>query len=204
MWRIILFIGLMCSVALNVYLFMQLNVHAIESKIQQNVNMQIQPRVARIKNEKDNDVERAISTSHVQQIVNNIKSAVKVKDYLNASFLINSLANDHDVELAQVRLFWLHATEALIQQTLFSDAENAISAYLAFQPDDVSFLYQQVDLYWQQQLSLAAIKHAYDVQYHVFDEVKKRNAINFARELVQQHVDALINKGLWLELRGFG
>ena len=52
MWRIILFIGLMCSVALNVYLFMQLNVRAIESKIQQNVNMQLQPRVARIKKRK--------------------------------------------------------------------------------------------------------------------------------------------------------
>ena len=39
MWRIVLFFGLFCSVALNVYLFMQLKVSTIENKIQQEVNM---------------------------------------------------------------------------------------------------------------------------------------------------------------------
>ena len=39
MWRITLFIGLLCSVALNVYLFLQLNVRTIENKFQQEVSI---------------------------------------------------------------------------------------------------------------------------------------------------------------------
>ncbi len=216
MWRIALFFGLICSVALNVYLFMQLKVLKIETKFQQAASVYPQQRAAhRTKNkvkdkfkdiDKDNDIE---STKSSQQLANKIKNAIIAKDYFNASFLINTLANDHDAEhqseykseLAEVRLFWLYATQALIQQKLFTHAEDSISAYLAFQSDDGYFLYQQVDLYWQQQLPLLAIKHAYEVQYHVFTEVKKRDAVNFARALVQQHVDVLINKNHWLELR---
>jgi clan AA aspartic protease (TIGR02281 family) len=84
---------------------------------------------------------------------------------------------------------------------LFTHAENSISAYLLFQRDDSDFLYQQVDLYWQQQLPLLAIRYAYEMQYHVFNEVENRAAVNFARQLVQQQVDVFITNNLWLELR---
>ncbi|MEY8214432.1 MAG: retropepsin-like aspartic protease [Colwellia sp.] len=204
MWRIALFIGLICSVALNVYFFTQLNVRTIEKKIQQEASVYPQQRSAHREKNKVKDIDKghyAESTKSSQQITSKIKKAINTKDYFYAGFLINSLANDYEAELPAVRLFWLHATEALIQQKLFTHAENSISAYLEFQPDDGDFLYQQVDLYWQQQLPLTAIKHAYEVQYHVFTEVKNRDAVNFARKLVQQQVDVLINNHLWLELR---
>ena len=198
MWRFALLIGLACSVALNVYLLMQLNVSAIEKTIQQAA---VHPKhsAAQLKKHQKpkNDLARA---KGVQQLANKIKKAIKIKDYFKASFLINTLAHDYPAQLPHIRSFWLHASKALIQKKLFTDAENSISAYLEFQPDDGGFLYQQVDLYWQQQLPLLAIKSAYEVQYHVFNEVEIANAINFARDLAQQYVDVLINNNLWLEL----
>ena len=208
MWRIALLIGFSCSVVLNVYLFMELNISTIENKFQQEASVHLQQRATHMKkdevqyqeNDKDNysDIE---GTKSAQQLVNSIKKAIKAKDYSNASYLINTLANDHKAEVSDVRLFWLHSTQALIQQKLFTHAENSISAYLAFQRDDSDFLYQQVDLYWQQQLPLLAIRYAYEVQYHVFNDVKNRAAVNFARDLVQQQADVLITNNLWLELR---
>jgi len=87
---------------------------------------------------------------------------------------------------------------------LFTHAENSINACLTFQSDDTDFLYQQVDLYWQQKLPLLAIKHSYEVQYHLFNRVEVREAVtvNVARELVQKQVDVLIKNNHWLELRG--
>ena len=211
MWRIALFIGLICSLALNVYLFLQLNMHTIENKFQQDASLYSPQSSANITKNKFNNLDKdkysegTKSSQSALQITNTIKSAINAKDYFNARFLINNLANDygteHQVELAEIRLFWLHSTEALIQQKYFTDAENSINAYLGFQPDDSDFLYQQVDLYWQQQLPLLAIKYAYEVQYHVFTEAKNRDVINVARALVQQQVDVLINNNLWLELR---
>ena len=208
MWRIALLIGFSCSVVLNVYLFMELNIRTIENKFQQEASVHLQQRATHMKkdevqyqeNDKDNysDIE---GTQSAQQLVNSIKKAIKAKDYSNASYLINTLANDHKAEVSDVRLFWLHSTQALIQQKLFTHAENSISVYLAFQRDDSDFLYQQVDLYWQQQLPLLAIRYAYEVQYHVFNDVKNRAAVNFARDLVQQQADVLITNNLWLELR---
>jgi len=205
MWRIVLFIGLSCSVALNVYLFLQLNVRTIENKFQQEASVQQHTTHIKNNNVKDKDnysyIESPQRAKSAQQVANNIKSAINAKDYFNASYLINTLTNDDKAKLADVRLFWLHATQALIQQKMFTHAEDSINAYLAFQPDDGDFLYQQVDLYWQQQLPLLAIKYAYEVQYHVFNEAEIRVAINSARKFVQQQVDMLINSNLWLELR---
>jgi len=200
MWRITLFIGLACSIVLNIYLFIQLNIRTIETKIQQQPLVNLPQRVVHIKAD-NNQNSLFEQPEYAQQIANNIKKAINERDYFNASYLMNTLANDHEMALPEVRLFWLQTTVTLIEQKLFTDAENSISAYLAFQSDDSDFLYQQVDLYWQQQLPLMAIKLAYEVQYHVFNEVEKRNALNFARDLVQQQIDVLINNNHWLELR---
>jgi clan AA aspartic protease (TIGR02281 family) len=206
MWRVALLIGFSCSVVLNVYLFMELSIRTIENKFQQKSGVHLQQPATQIKkdqiedNKKDNysDIE---GTQSVQQLANSIKNSINGKDYFNASYLITTLANDHKAELSDVRLFWLDATQALIQQKLFTHAENSISAYLSFQSDDSDFLYQQVDLYWQQKLPLLAIRYAYEVQYHVFNEVENRAVVNYARQLVQQQVDVLITNNLWLELR---
>lgn len=200
MWRITLFIGLCCSIVLNIYLFIQLNIRTIETKIQQQPIVNLPQRVVHIKAD-NNQNSLFEQPEYAQQIAKNIKKAINERDYFNASYLMNTLANDHEMALPEVRLFWLQTTVTLIKQKLYTDAENSISAYLAFQSDDSDFLYQQVDLYWQQQLPLMAIKLAYEVQYHVFNEVEKRNALNFARDLVQQQIDVLINNNHWLELR---
>ncbi len=211
MWRFILFFGLVCSLALNVYLFMQLNVHSIEKRFQQDVSINsLSGEANKTKNknltiDKNNDGKDTKRSQLSVELANKIKNAITAKDYFNAGFLINTLANEHEAEhqteLAEVILFWLHATEVLIKKKMFMEAENSISAYLAFQPDNGDFLYQQVDLYWQQHLPLLAIKYAYEVQHHVFNEAKNRDVVTFARALVQQQVDILINNNQWLELR---
>jgi clan AA aspartic protease (TIGR02281 family) len=200
MWRIVLFLGLFCSIALNVYLFMQLSVRTIENKFQQEANVH-QQQMAHMKKHQVKD-EYSESTKNAQQIVNEIKNAVNGKDYYHANFLIHTLPNDFQAELSDVKQFWLQATQDLIQQNSFTDAEDSINAYLSFQGDDDDFLYQQVDLYWQQQLPLLAIKYAYEVQYHLFNDVDIRDAINVARELVKQQIDVFINNNDWLELKG--
>ncbi|MFT5759183.1 MAG: clan AA aspartic protease (TIGR02281 family) [Alteromonadaceae bacterium] len=207
MWRIVLFIGFICSIALNVYLFLQLNVRAIETKFQQGIRIAPQQRLADMQNNKDEakSIAKASfidSTKNAQKIVSKIKNSLNGKDYVNANFLIHTLANDQQAELSQIRLFWLQAIQTLIEQKLFTHAEDAINAYLAFQSDDIDFLYQQVDLYWQQQLPLLAIKYAYEVQYHLFNRVDVREAMSVARGVVQQQVDVLINNNDWLALRG--
>ena len=201
MWRLTLFIGLICSIVLNIYLFIQLNIRTIETKIQPTPH--VTPSQASVKlkeNNNNNNKHLFEKPKKAQQISNSIKNALKAKDYYNASYLINTLANEHEMALPDVRLFWLNSTVVLIQQRLFIDAENSISAYLGFQPDDSDFLYQQVELYSQQKLPLLAIKYAYEVQYHVFNDLEKRNALSFARELVQQQADLLISNNHWLEL----
>jgi clan AA aspartic protease (TIGR02281 family) len=159
-----------------------------------------------MKNNKDNvkiksKITPSESNKNWPQIVNNIKKAINAKDYSNANFLIHTLTTEQQTELSEIRLYWLQATQTLIQQKLFTHAEDSINAYLAFQGDDTDFLYQQVDLYGQQQLPLLAIKHAYEVQYHLFNRAEVHEAVNVARELVQQQVDVLIKNNHWLELR---
>jgi clan AA aspartic protease (TIGR02281 family) len=200
MWRIALFIGLICSISLNVYFFLQLNVRAIETTFQQGVSANSLQRARHLQKNKATTKSRE-STKSGQQIVNKIKSALNAKDYFNANFLIHTLVNDQQIELSEIRLFWLQEIQGLIQQKLFTNAEDAINAYLAFKSDDSDFLYQQVDLYWQQQLPLLAIKYAYEVQYHQVNKVEIRKTINLARALVQQQADVLTNNNHWLELR---
>ncbi|MEI6894150.1 MAG: retropepsin-like aspartic protease [Colwellia sp.] len=227
MWRVALFISLVCSLSLNVYLFLQLNVYVLEKKIQQDPHVRIQskPYVAQIKknflNPSQANTHAKINSGDISDIHNvkpiraqhragKIKKAIQSKEYITASFLMKNFIIDDTgnideiafaAELSALRLFWLQTSQGLIEHTLFTDAENSISAYLEFERDDVDFLYLQVDLYKQQHLSLLAIKQAYEVQYHVFNEVKKGNVIEFARDLVQQQAEVLINKGLWFELR---
>jgi len=209
MWRIALFIGLFCSVVLNVYLFMQLNLHMIEEKFPQAASLFPQQPTKqinenRVENKAIENTDAIVSIDspeNVLDLVNKIKKAINEKDYINAGYLISSLANEHKAEFPEVKLYWLQATKRLIEQKSFNYAENSIDVYLAFNSDDSDFLYQQVDFYWQQQLFLQAIKHAYEVKYHLYNETEIRNAINFARGLVQQQVEILIKKSDWLALR---
>ncbi|MBU2871767.1 retropepsin-like aspartic protease [Colwellia sp. E2M01] len=225
MWRALLFICFFCSVALNVYLLMQLNVESIEKKFQQKVSIPAksppkkQPLIF-----KDTVVDETINTINAEatstvkkaevdnknaednliaQQVMKIKKAITDNDFFIASSLINTLANNPhaNTELTEIKQFWLDVTKALILEDSFAHAENSISAYLGFQQDDIDFLYQQINLYWQQQLPIPAIRYAYEMQYHVFTEVQKYDVLTFARDLVQQHADLLIKNNLWLELR---
>ena len=200
MWRIALFITLMCSVVLNVYLFLQLNIRLTETTLQQDVDLHFHQRSTRMQKDKVT-IKGNESNKSAQRIVKNIRRAINEKDYFNANFLIHTIANNYQAELSDVRLFWLQATQNLIQQKLFAHAEDSINAYLAFQNDDIDFLYQQVELYWQQELPLLAIKHSYEVQYHLFNRVEVHESVNAARRLVQQQVDILIKNNHWLELR---
>jgi len=129
-----------------------------------------------------------------------INKSITEQDYFNASFLLSRLVNIDQAQLPKIRDFWLEATKNLIKQQSFISAENAIDAYLTFNSDDIDFRYQQVDLRWQQGLFLAAIKHAYEVQYHLSSEVEINQAMIVARELVIKQVKVLVNSTSWLEL----
>jgi clan AA aspartic protease (TIGR02281 family) len=208
MWRIFIFMGLTCSVALNVYFFLQLNMNEIERSFKQNPKIFTQLAAKESQKNKINVKSKAKTisnssdnTQNAEHIVNRIKIALKANDYFNANYLIHALVNEQPAELSKIRLYWLQKTKALIQQKLFTHAEDSINAYLAFQGDDLDFLYQQVDLYWQQQLPLLAIKHAYEVQYHQYNRAEVHESVNVARDLVQQKVDVLIKNNHWLELR---
>jgi clan AA aspartic protease (TIGR02281 family) len=203
MWRIVLFIVLVCSVLLNVYLFLQLNMNVFDTSFQQDFSVDSQQQSPQIKKNKVKVEDKAKDSNrreNAQKIVNILKKALNEKDYVNANLLIHTIANDQQAELSKVRLFWLQAIQTLIQQKLFTHAEDSINAYLAFQSDDADFLYQQVDLYWQQKLPLLAIKHSYEVQYHLFNRVEVHKAVKVARELVQKQVDVLIINNHWIEV----
>jgi len=204
MWRTILFISLFCSVTLNVYFFMQFNVYKIEDIFQQEKNTHSQYHLIDTKIALKKDQSKVSEKPKKQNNLSlKIKDAINEKDYFTASFLMKEFANDEGVEteLYKLKEFWLQTTTNLIQQSTFIEAENAITAYLEFSPDDIDFLYQHVELYSQQKLSLLAIKYAYEVQYHVFNETKKSDVIHTARNRVQQEIDALIKNKLWFELR---
>lgn len=199
MWRITLFIILFCSIGLNVYFFLQLNARAIENSLLRN-NSQIstiKPTLSpKVTQETDKGL---VAKGHL--LSQKIKMAINARDYFLASFLINALANEDKRLLPEIKIFWLQDTHVLINQKLFSHAENSISGYLEFQSDDIDFLSLQVDLYLQQKLTLLAIKYAYEIQYHVFTEVKKEEMVDYARQLVSKKVEILIQNSLWLELR---
>ena len=208
MWRIVLLMGLTCSVALNVYFFLQLNMNEIERSFKQDPKIftqlaakESQKNKINVKNKAKTNSNSSDNTQNSEHIVNSIKIALKANDYFNANYLIHALVNEQPAGLSKIRLYWLQITQALIQQKLFTHAEDSINAYLAFQGDDLDFLYQQVDLYWQQQLPLLAIKHAYEVQYHLYNRAEVHESVNVARDLVQQKVDVLIKNNHWLELR---
>lgn len=231
MWRVTLLFCLVCSLTLNVYLFLQINVTTVENRILPKADeILVTSAPLNAKSAKGSNAKNAINANNEAftnaegktpssiatasastTLVSTIKKAIDLKEYITASFLSNSLlisqrsdANsevDVEEQLAEIKKYWLYKTNNLIESSHFIDAENSINAYLEFQRDDVDFLYQQVELLLQQNLLEVAIKNAYEVEYHVFDEVNKNKATLNARKLVQKETDVLIQDGLWLELR---
>ncbi len=199
MWRLFFLLVLFTSVSLNVYLFMKLNIHAIENTLPQSSFHQdnvIKTTIVSKKNVVNNAAELQ---EYKQNLPDEIKQALIQQDYYLASFLINGLADKN--ELAQLIVIWLQNSTALLAAQKFVSLDNSISAYLEFNADDQRFLYLQVESELAQGQLLVAIKHAYDIQYHVFTEAKKVNVINAARELVQEAIAPLIKNNLWLELK---
>lgn len=220
MWRITLLLCLICSLILNVYLFLRLEIDVIEANIKssQDVLLSASPqnRVTKTNNKiLANDVkgfsnDYTIHSTMDIDFLAKIKSSIDSKEYVNAKFLSNTYLIQQGTEkpnetiialLAEIKEYWLNNTKMLIEKAMFIDAENSINVYLEFQADDVDFLYQHVELLLQQQLIELAIKHAYEVQYHVFDELKKTNVISLARNLVQQEANKLIKGSKWQELQ---
>ena len=215
MWRITLLIVLCCSLGLNIYLFIQLNIHSIDSALLSNASPTNSVTAKRVSqhglennlnanlNANLNKVSHKKLAADTPTLPEKIKNAIIARDYFLASFLINSLANANQQALTKITRFWLDDAQALINQKLFSYAENSITAFLEFSPDARDFLTLQVNLYLQQKLTLVAIKHAYEIQYHVISEEEKEAALHFARQLVQQKAERLINNNLWIELLEF-
>ena len=178
---------------------MKLNIHAIENTLPQSRFHQ-ENVIKTTMLSKNNVVNNAAELQEYKQnLPDKIKQALIQQDYYLASFLINGLADKN--ELAQLIVIWLQNSTALLAAQQFVPLDNSISAYLEFKADDQRFLYLQVESELAQGQLLVAIKHAYDIQYHVFTEAKKVNVINAARKLVQEAIAPLIKNNLWLELK---
>ena len=194
MWRITLFIMLLCSIAINVYLFLKLNEQFIDNSI-----LPYQPDPLNVVSVTQNIKPTIIYNEQPRSL--KINNALQDSDYFLASFLIKSLQNKQ--QLLELKTYWLSSTKTLIATGQFIEADKAITAYLEFNRDDLDFLYLQVDNYHKQQLVLTAIEYAYNIQYHVFTENQKREVIEHARQMVYQYADVFIQNNQWLELQGF-
>jgi len=194
MWRITLFIMLLCSITINVYLFLKLNIKVIDNTV-------LPYQSAPLNVESTTHSTKLTVNDEGQLLSLKIESALKSNDYFLASFLIQSLQNKE--LLAKLKTYWLNSTKTLIAAGQFIEADKAITAYLEFTRDDIDFLYLQVDKTLKQQLVLTAIEYAYNIQYHVFTENKKREVIDYARQMVYQYADIFIKNNQWLELQGF-
>jgi clan AA aspartic protease (TIGR02281 family) len=194
MWRITLFIMLLCSIAINVYLFLKLNEQFIDNSI-----LPYQPEPLNIVSATHNTKPTIKYNEQPRSL--KINNALQESDYFLASFLIKSLQNKQ--QLLELKTYWLSSTKTLIATGQFIEADKAITAYLEFNRDDLDFLYLQVDNYHKQQRVLTAIEYAYNIQYHVFTENQKREVIEHARQMVYQYADVFIQNNQWLELQGF-
>ena len=89
MWRITIFIMLLCSIATNVYLFLKLNEKVINTKVSpyQTKMFVKKPFPHHINSSSEYD-EQPLSVK--------IKSAIQTNDYFLASFLIKSLQHNKD------------------------------------------------------------------------------------------------------------
>lgn len=209
MSRYVFFVVLLCSIGLNIYLFLQINVLTIEKKLAVTTYQQSSHKHKPASSNqqfatttiKDNDA-LLVRDNHTQQ-AEQIKAAIKAHDFYLAKFLVINLTNEEAKILTEVRGFWLQATQKLINESEFNKAEDSFNVYLYFQPNDLDFLYLRVESQLQQKLYLEAITHAYEIQHHVFDETKQQGVILYARKLVQQQIDVFVDNNLWLELISF-
>lgn len=194
MWRITLCILLLCSLTINVYLFLQLNVQVINNKIS--------PYQSAVSNTESSPQPINSTVKYNEQPLSvKVKRALQESDYFLASFLIKSLPNKK--QLPKLKAYWLKKTKTLINTDQLIEADKAITAYLEFDRDDLDFLYLQVDKTLKEQLVLTAIEYAYNIQYHVFIENQKREVIDHARQMVYQYADVFIRNNQWLELQSF-
>lgn len=225
MLRTAILLTLICSLSLNVYFYLTIKAkgiglttqtHSAASFISESSTGQLSKTNLSTNKLNVNGINNSpLSTkgssndNQPQDLIGVIKKSITSKDYVTASFLINTLEtkstdeNTTKNDLTQLRTFWLDSITSLIKEGLFLDAESSINAYLEFKQDDLEFLYLQVELYLQQKQFLVAINYAYEVQYHVFDEVKKQHVLDTARGIVKQQIDTLVNKTLWFELSEF-
>lgn len=194
MWRITLWIVLLSSITLNIYLLIKLNAQLIDNTL---LSEQAKTSVSTPLPRHINSMAQNNAQTHSVKVQN----ALKNEDYFLASFLIKSL--DNKEQLLELKSYWLNISRALITRGELFEADKAITAFLEFNRDDIDFLNLQVDNYLKQHLVLTAIEYAYNIQYHVFTENQKREVIDQARQMVYKYADIFIRNNQWLELQNF-
>jgi len=131
-----------------------------------------------------------------------LKSALKNRQYDKASNFFHDILLNPITELKfnQLKTYWLSSVDSLISNKQITAAEESIQTYLSFKQDDVDFLTKHALVLWESNDQLSAIKHAYEIQYYVFDEQSNLQVIEQARTLVNNLAQQYVNKGLWQEL----
>ncbi|NQY64500.1 MAG: clan AA aspartic protease [Alteromonadaceae bacterium] len=233
MWRIIFLFILLCSIGLNVYLLGQKNFSLLGANFPYtncttniadnskslstgsqknspfNNNLLTEKFIRKTDNEstsKNNLINELTVNSDDTEINNlpvQIKQAIIEQDYSLAAVLINGFEQKDHLMVLSLKSFWFDDAERLIKTMNFISAENSLIAFLEYSPDDLDFLFLSVDLYVEKQQILLAINHAFNIQFHAFDEAQQQNSIMLTNSLIRQEIKRLFDLGLWLELAEF-
>ena len=178
---------------------MQLNLRTLEDNLSANAKSQEADHISTTQTKQQDSFSQV--SGEYAALATQVIAAINRHDFYLASFLIKSLPENNNTELTSIRNIWLTTTKTLINEGQLALVESSLNTYLAFQPEDIDFLYLQIDWYLQQYLFLPAIEQAYNLQAFAVNEQQINNALNYARNLAEQTIDSFINNKQWFELR---
>lgn len=214
MWRSLLLVSFVCSLALNGYLFLQLqnsdkaslvfgvsffdeqksqSVKSVKQPIEQSAKKQL-PALTLTEKAGDN---RPVD------LIKKINQALENNDYSLASFLMTELAAQAPEHVSAFKNLWLLKAQQFIDLKEYQFAEQVIESFLHYSADDFAFLLLSVDWYLAQQQYFLAIKQAYEIQYHSIDFQQQQQALALTDKLIDQEIARLIDRKLWRELYRF-
>lgn len=139
-------------------------------------------------------------TSEVETLLKYFTQALADEDYRLASEHISQAEILEQSLATKLKSVWITDIEKLLTEKKFLLVENAINAFFEYKFDDIDFLTLKVKLYLAQEDFATAIKHAYDIQYYLFESLPQQQSIETARDIAAARINQLADSSKWLEL----
>lgn len=215
MWRLFFLSILIASLSLNIYFLLPVKEPTLFKQIFSNFNGNTanSSQIKQLNNTKSlaSDLPDSLSTSTPwspsnEQIINietKIKKAINAQQYYQAANFLYELPVDDKKLFNRIKSYWLNNATPLLKTKQYELVEQTIDAFLGFSPDDIDFLTLVIKLTLAKQQILAAVKKAFNLQYHLFDLNLQQQSIDYAHTLVHQEIKRLHQLALWLELAKF-